>query len=150
MKDRLSKGLPAHAPEIDPKLYEHLYKFEEKELVRPVMQTEFYPDLEERKAHLMLPKNYIVKQPFGLVRNLVKIFEDPHPQKYGGQFGLQTLKDKQSETFQAGMKSAREIMHQQWLESLSPEQVEFIEQQKQIEMNDRNQEIKLQNLNLED
>lgn len=91
--------MPAHAPEIDTKLYEHLYKFSDKELVRPVVQTEFYPDLDDRKAHLMLPKSYIVKQPFGSIRNTVKVFQDPHPQKYGGQYGLQTLKDKMSDTF---------------------------------------------------
>ena len=39
-------------------------------------------------------KNYNIKQQFGANRNLKPYWEDPHPVKYGGETGLQALRDK--------------------------------------------------------
>ena len=39
-------------------------------------------------------KNYIGAKKFGQDRSYVPPFEDPHPVKYGGKYGLQNLKDQ--------------------------------------------------------
>jgi hypothetical protein len=49
MDARVAAGLPAQPPEeeFDPKLFDHLYKYDGVIAPRPVVhRTQFYPDLE--------------------------------------------------------------------------------------------------------
>lgn len=99
-EERINKGLPEYA-NVDKSLYEHIYKFQEDELLpKPVVTTEFYPDLQEHgKLNKLMSKNYILKKKFGTNRHVLKDFEDPNPQKYGGQYGLQHLRDQYDKDF---------------------------------------------------
>lgn len=55
-----------------------------------------------------LEKNYIIKQKFGKNRNDKAPWIDPNPVKYGGKYGMITLQEKISETFQMNKKYEEE------------------------------------------
>ena len=85
-------------------MFQAVYEFKEVERPRPVFTSEFYPDLDDRKANKLMPKNYITKQNHGSNRKVKPVWIDPNPFKYGGQYGMQALKEKFSETFQNSKK----------------------------------------------
>ena len=112
LQERLAAGLPEKAVQLDPKLIARVYEFKDVKLVRPLPTKQFYPDLEMEDTggpqQQNLEKNYIIKQKFGKNRNDKAPWNDPNPVKYGGKYGMITLRDKISETFQMNKKYEEE------------------------------------------
>lgn len=76
-------------------------------------------------------------------------WEDPNPIKYGGKYGMMNLKEVASETFQMRKAEEKDELEMQRLAALTQQEVEDELEQKEAEMEERKEMVKLENVNEE-
>ena len=92
-------------------------------------------------------KNYVLKQKFGKKRNDKPKWKDPNPVKYGGKYGLMNLQENADDTFQENLAKYNEEQDLNRLALMTNEDIKNELDMKEVSVQHRRQEIKLQNLN---